>query len=1209
MLDRFSRETATDIGERLPNTECLSWWANVHSVFSDSNRHMVDESEIKAKINPDTETWTGSKNESVSRLKSGSMSGIGACLPVRLLLNLGLLLLVLPMTGLTGCTNSQTPPTSQMDDSGGPDGGEIPPNDDLDGTIDDEDSSASPDSGDSQNGQSGTQTKPPHIDFIIPDRGPVSGNTSVSIMGRGFNRSATLFFGQTPVEDAIVVSPDEIRFSSPPVDRPGKIDLQIETDAGLVRMVEGFTYEPVVEITGVEPAMASMDGGETITLSGGGFVPGALVLIGDHELIAPQVLDENHIKGMVPANRQSGLKDISLHQPGFSVVAKDAFLYYPNGRLDSVHPSAGPLGGGGSITVLGEGFTDDSRFLLGGDEAEVIAISEEGSVATLKVPPGNAPGTVELELIARWNTHRLPDAFTYWDCGNYNFADGTDDAQGGDGYMGGNSVPTPALPLLQGVVPSSGSVEGGGRVRFAGCGFAADRTSFLLGAEAARDCHFEQNGNMAECTIPPAVGGAPGPVHVTATDSLGGSTTLLNGFTYHIPLKLESVIPESGPVEGGIPVLLSGSGFAAVDSCRVIIGTVPVATESIRVLSNSAMQVTLPPGASGPADVKVSCTTAAGDREQTAIIESGFFYQASLRLVGIWPTMGSIAGNTYVELTGTGFHEGMEVLFDGALATEVKMLSGNRLSARTPQNKIGFVDLIIAPNHPSWPAALSPEAPGSPNPQVAPAPSPSASPPPSPSPSPEPPALEANLRLADGFRYYDPANLYGGVWGGLINDSVNVAVINNNTGAPVSGALVIMGDDPDTSRYRGITGPSGRITFSEPGLTGPQTIHGLKEKFSAATIAGFNGANVTLLLTPYPKPPDPNNGGGGEGPLQPGPITATIKGRITGMGKSFPVPQNQNQVRVVRLTTSSYRYYSHTSRPEPGPGATLYQDGDYVLRSRTGMLAVVAVGGLEDVITGEFTPAVMGVRRRLFLNPDQVIDGIDVNLDIPMDVVAKFSIDSPPYAPEGPNTLKMESHLVFDGDDGAWDLFTHAGYQGRILQRVEIPHFPRLEGPLEGCTIMLRAGAYKEYSGGGLGQPYAITTLYDIADVTKEIMVTPWCGVPVMVSPLTNSTVSENTLTWAVNGGSQPPDGQVMWMMGMGVVTSTIWNIHAAGHIRQIKLPAQFRDMDGFPIGERVAMGMEPIIDSRFDFNDFVNSDFYGSTQQSYGMNVEYFYF
>jgi lysophospholipase L1-like esterase len=189
----------------------------------------------------------------------------------------------------------------------------------------------------------------------------------------------------------------------------------------------------------------------------------------------------------------------------------------------------------------------------------------------------------------------------------------------GEGYFGGHASagtpwtgavatpPTPPLPLVTSVVPSTGSTTGGAPVTVRGTDFRAGSTVTFGGAAALRVVVLNSTTITA---ITPA--GLPGTVDVAVTAGTA-TTSLARGFSYvgNAP-TIAGVSPGTGPTTGGTTITITGTNLSNV--MGVAVGGVNAA--SVTVVDASTVRAVTPPHASGL--VGVSVTTGAGFRADAA---------------------------------------------------------------------------------------------------------------------------------------------------------------------------------------------------------------------------------------------------------------------------------------------------------------------------------------------------------------------------------------------------------------------------------------------------------------------------------------------------------------------------------------------------------------------------------------------------------------
>ncbi|MBM4354961.1 MAG: hypothetical protein FJ109_14440, partial [Deltaproteobacteria bacterium] len=153
--------------------------------------------------------------------------------------------------------------------------------------------------------------------------------------------------------------------------------------------------------------------------------------------------------------------------------------------------------------------------------------------------------------------------------------------------------------------------------------------------------------------------------------------------------KILSLEPDSGPVEGGTLVTLSGTQLA--DGATVKFGG--AAAENVTVLSDTSLTCVTPAGAAGKTAVTVTNPDGGAD---TFI--KGFTYIEEAKapqLDSIDPGTGPVTGGTAVNLYGANFLPNPTVFFGKGLATGIQFIDSTHVVATTPSGELGGVDVKL----------------------------------------------------------------------------------------------------------------------------------------------------------------------------------------------------------------------------------------------------------------------------------------------------------------------------------------------------------------------------------------------------------------------------------------------------------------------------------------------------------------------------------
>ncbi len=201
--------------------------------------------------------------------------------------------------------------------------------------------------------------------------------------------------------------------------------------------------------------------------------------------------------------------------------------------VTGISPSSGPTTGGTSVTITGNGFIGVTGVSFGGFAATSFTVTSSTSITA--VAPANMAGTVDVTVTGSYGTSATSsaDQFTYV-----------------------------AVPVVSGVMTSSGPTTGGTSVSISGSGFTGATAVFFGGAAATS---FTVNSDGSITAVSPA--GSAGTVDITVVTAAGTSATSISDhFTYIAVPVVTAISPSSGSHLGGTSVTISGSGFTGATS-------------------------------------------------------------------------------------------------------------------------------------------------------------------------------------------------------------------------------------------------------------------------------------------------------------------------------------------------------------------------------------------------------------------------------------------------------------------------------------------------------------------------------------------------------------------------------------------------------------------------------------------------------------------
>lgn len=307
---------------------------------------------------------------------------------------------------------------------------------------------------------------------------------------------------------------------------------------------DGLHY--LAKVTTVSPQEGSVEGGEPITVFGGGFPAGTIVTIGGRSLTDTEVTS-TLITGLTPPG-DLGQADIELHLPdsGTLPLERWQFLYTntPSVTL-TMTPTNGHQMGGETGILTGSSFALGAAVKIGDNLA--IDTTVTPTLIHFTIPPGPV-GTVDITVTNPDGRKQiLEKGYTY------------------------DLFPP---PVIREIYPNKGPIDGGTEVVIRGNYFLEGITVIIGGIQIE---HLDSFSPIEiRLKTPPST---PGRKDIRVVNPDGQQVVQQRAFTYNAPLDITSITPNVGPMKGGTPVTITGTGFRPIAwGTKVTIGGIPVST-------------------------------------------------------------------------------------------------------------------------------------------------------------------------------------------------------------------------------------------------------------------------------------------------------------------------------------------------------------------------------------------------------------------------------------------------------------------------------------------------------------------------------------------------------------------------------------------------------------------------------------------------------
>ncbi len=509
-----------------------------------------------------------------------------------------------------------------------------------------------------------------------PPQGPTAGLTAVVLHGSDLGATTAVDFGAASATSVQVLDTEHVLVTAPP-HAAGEVDVTVHAP-GLPDAVlpHGFRYVATVTVTSVQPSSGPAQGGTAVTIEGTGFSEQTTFAFGDRLALHVVVQDANTATVLTPPGVAGKVRVAASNIDGTAVL-KNAFLYQAPPQLTGVEPAVGALQGGGPIALIGKqlpGFAAKVSLIQGGISLDcTIAVSQpDAKRLTVTAPAASVPGAYDVVYANAQGNATLLGAYHYV-----------------------AAAPSPSFALV-GVAPSAQPVNQLQPVDLAVVGALTANNlavaQVTLNGQPAnlQWSQLSPDGVGATLRVQPPVllGPFPKTVDIAVDLGQGAQGSLTQAFTYlpQVPV-IQTISPLLLDPAGGTGVTIHVLYAPASKVVGVQIGALPG-----QILSQSGdltLTAAAPQGAPGPADAQVYFANG-----QVARLDGALHY-ASLkaRLAMVLPATGSQAGGTLVDVLGDGLDQLSSLAFGSAPATIDTLVHPGLLRARTPKGQPGTVDV------------------------------------------------------------------------------------------------------------------------------------------------------------------------------------------------------------------------------------------------------------------------------------------------------------------------------------------------------------------------------------------------------------------------------------------------------------------------------------------------------------------------------------
>jgi hypothetical protein len=493
----------------------------------------------------------------------------------------------------------------------------------------------------------------PTITSAYPSFGRLTGRNLVTFSGTGFLEGLTLTIDGEPCTSLAFIDAQTFTCYVPPHAAGGATLTVTNPDTQQGSLENGYIYTPPLTLSGRSPSNGALAGGNTLTLFGTGFNPGAMVLVGTQPCANPTVIDPTRLTCTLPPN-SVGMYNIditTLDGQNAQLLGTSGYSYNPFPTLTATDRASGYAVGGAIITLTGTGFMTGATILVGGVACTSTTISNSTTASCVAPPLPKGIHPVNL---------RNPDG------------------QGTSSAHVFEAVPAPSVASIS---PNFGALAGGVTVTLQGAEIQAGAIPQIGGQLCTQANRI--SATTLQCVSPSL---AAGSYNVTITNPDGQAGTLSAAFTHHPFPTLGVISPSRGSQAGGGSVTLTGTGFLA--GATVQIGALTCTNPLIS--SSTALSCTPPAQSTGAYPVTVT-----NPDGQSVTLANAYTYDPAPAVTSASPNNGRLVGGGTITVTGSGFQNGATVRIRGTLCTSVAFISVTSLNCIVPSATTGMADITV----------------------------------------------------------------------------------------------------------------------------------------------------------------------------------------------------------------------------------------------------------------------------------------------------------------------------------------------------------------------------------------------------------------------------------------------------------------------------------------------------------------------------------
>jgi hypothetical protein len=241
----------------------------------------------------------------------------------------------------------------------------------------------------------------PAVTGLSTNQGTTSGGTVVVITGTNFTGATAVDFGAGNAATSFTINSDTQITAMAPAEGPGTVDVTVTTAEGTsgANQSDQFTFQSVVPtVAGISPAAGSVSGGNSITITGTGFLGATGVEFGTTAAQSFTIQSDTTLVAVVPAE-SSGTVDVTVATSAgtSNTSSADKYAFDSTPVVSFLSPFSDTATGGVPITITGSGFTTATQVDFGSTVITSFKINSDTSITV--TAPAHTVGNVNLTVV------------------------------------------------------------------------------------------------------------------------------------------------------------------------------------------------------------------------------------------------------------------------------------------------------------------------------------------------------------------------------------------------------------------------------------------------------------------------------------------------------------------------------------------------------------------------------------------------------------------------------------------------------------------------------------------------------------------------------------------------------------------------------------------------------------------------------------------